>query len=618
VPDPSLTPGRKRARRIGHRALIATAVVSLLVFGTDAGAQTGANVLLVINGMSAASETVGRQYAAQRGVPQDNVCTIRVPVGEAVSRATYRAQIDLPIWRCIATTQAHDRILYIVLTKDVPIRITGTDGRTGTASSVDSELTLLYRRGTGQQTPVTGFVPNPYFAAATPIESLKPFTHESQDIYLVTRLDGDTVKDALDLIKRGSVAHADGRFVLDAQGATDPVPARWFNDAAQRLTSQGFPDRVMLSATSTTAIGESRVLGYYGWNWHKDDGGRPPAFELSPGALAGLFVSTSRSLMADLVRAGVTGASINVNEPFFDATIRPDILFPAYASGRNLAESFYAAMPYLSWQTVIVGDPLCAPFPHALLPTPRTDPPIDAATELPAFFASRVIAKLTQTVSPDAATAFTRFRSRMLRNDTAGARQDLEAAIAADPSFTAARMQLALLSDRAGDVEQAIVQYRAILSVTANDSLALNNLAYLIAVARNDPQQALPLAERAVVTARMDPAQLGTRILANYSMLGYDVPELLVPYSFDTLAWVLHLLGRDAEAARTMREARAAGGDSGEILWHAAVIYAAVNDLSQAAAELSAAVSGDPSLANRVDVQQLRRVLNAAAAFTRR
>ena len=88
--------------------------------------------------------------------------------------------------------------------------------------------------------------------------------------------------------------------------------------------------------------------------------------------------------MADLVRAGVTGAAVNVDEPFLDATIRPDILIPAYASGRNLAESFYAAMPYLRWQTFIVGDPLCAPFPHAPLPTARIDPPLDRASELPA------------------------------------------------------------------------------------------------------------------------------------------------------------------------------------------------------------------------------------------
>ena len=40
------------------------------------------------------------------------------------------------------------------------------------------------------------------------------------------------------------------------------------------------------------------------------------------------------------------------------------MLFPAYLAGFNLIESFYLAIPHLSWQTIVVGDPLCAPFPR--------------------------------------------------------------------------------------------------------------------------------------------------------------------------------------------------------------------------------------------------------------
>lgn len=603
--------------RMVRPALVAATAVSLLASATLAQAQTGANVLVVINTASAASEAVGREYAARRAVPQGNLCSIPMPIDKTVSRAVYTAAIERPVWKCISTQQAHDRILYIVLTKDVPMRVAGTDGRTGTASSVDSELTLLYRRRTGQNSPVMGFVQNPYFAAAAPIESLKPFTHESQDIYLVTRLDGNTVRDAVELINRGSVASPEGRFVLDGQGTTEAVPERWLSAAAQRLTSQGLGERVSRDGLSTGSQ-RPRVLGYYGWSWNQADRTLSPAGEFVPGALAGLFVSTSESLMADLVSAGLTGAAMNVDEPYLDATIRPDILFSAYASGRNLAESFYAAMPYLSWLTVIVGDPLCAPFPHPQLAQAEVDPPVDAATRLPAFFAPRVLATVMQNTSRDAATAFLRFQSRILSNDTAGARQDLQAAIAADPSFTAARTQLALLSDRAGDVELAIAQYRAILSFIPNDSFALNNLAYLLAISRRDPQQALPLAERAVLTARGDPAQLGMRILANHAMLGDDMPQLPLPSSLDTLAWVQHLLGRHTDAANTMREVRTTGGDSPEIRWHAAVIYASINDPARAASELRAAVAGDPTVVNRVEVQALRQQLGAGASFNPR
>jgi len=60
----------------------------------------------------------------------------------------------------------------------------------------------------------------------------------------------------------------------------------------------------------------------------------------------------------DLIREGVTGISAHVAEPYLDATVRPEVLFPAYVQGLNLAESFYLGIPFLSWQTVVVGDPL--------------------------------------------------------------------------------------------------------------------------------------------------------------------------------------------------------------------------------------------------------------------
>jgi hypothetical protein len=34
-------------------------------------------------------------------------------------------------------------------------------------------------------------------------------------------------------------------------------------------------------------------------------------------------------------------------------------VLPAYANGRNLAESFYLGIPGLSWQNIVIGDPLC-------------------------------------------------------------------------------------------------------------------------------------------------------------------------------------------------------------------------------------------------------------------
>jgi len=611
----------------------------VLAFSAPAAAQTGANVLLVVNTASSASETIARKYAERRDVPPDNLCAISLPVSESVAREVYEAKIEQPVWRCIATRQLHDRVHYIVLTKGVPIRISGTGSRSGTNASVDSELTLLYRRRTGLGVPIVGFVPNPYFAGAAPNE-VEPFTHRSYDIYLVTRLDGYTLEDALALIDRAAEATSDGRFIFDKRQAfEDLMPNRWLAAAAARMKAQGLGDRVLLDETAKVVTGESQVLGYYSWG-SSDDSIRVRSFGLTfvPGALAGMFVSTdgrtfkeppeswqpggsghrdslfagsAESLMGDLIRAGATGVSGNVDEPYLDAAIRPDILFPAYARGRNLAEAYYAAMPYLSWQTIVVGDPLCAPFPHVAAAADAIDPPIDATTETPAYFGRRQLAAMPPALPIAAAAAYIRYQSRTLRNDEAGARQALEAAIVAEPRFIPARLALAAIDDRAGNHDQVIAQYRMIVFYSPNDPVALNNLAYGLAVYQNSLQEALQFAERAISVAKRPPAAFGgVHELASQYIVGKYDPETTLPSCLDTLAWVQHLLGHDFEAANTIRQARSAGGYEPAILWHAAVIYAAINDVARASQELSAALKADPNLANRDEIQRLRQQLD--------
>ena len=72
------------------------------------------------------------------------------------------------------------------------------------------------------------------------------------------------------------------------------------------------------------------------------------------------FYGSPQTLTADYILEGASGASGHVYEPYLRMTPRPDLLLPAYYQGRNLAESYYLAIPRLSWQNIVVGDPLCA------------------------------------------------------------------------------------------------------------------------------------------------------------------------------------------------------------------------------------------------------------------
>ncbi|UCE38370.1 MAG: TIGR03790 family protein [Thermoplasmata archaeon] len=98
-----------------------------------------------------------------------------------------------------------------------------------------------------------------------------------------------------------------------------------------------------------------------------------------PGALAETYVSTGgrsfnyptaygQSLVADLIRDGVTGVKGYVYEPFLSACAHPNILFDAYTQGFGLAESYYMASEFLSWMDVVVGDPKLAPYDLDIVP----------------------------------------------------------------------------------------------------------------------------------------------------------------------------------------------------------------------------------------------------------
>ena len=105
-----------------------------------------------------------------------------------------------------------------------------------------------------------------------------------------------------------------------------------------------------------------------------------PHFTWLPGALAETYVSTGgrsftygtgygQSLVADLVRDGVTGTKGYVYEPYLSAVAHPDILFDRLTEGDTLGISYAMASEImLSWMDLILGDPKFAPYNRAYVP----------------------------------------------------------------------------------------------------------------------------------------------------------------------------------------------------------------------------------------------------------
>lgn len=360
-------------RRSGLRAAALALCAAVLP------AQGPANVLLVVNRNSAQSREIASYYASARSVPAGNVCFVQVTPEEEIGRTLYEDRIAGPLKDCLRRSGLATRILYLVTTLGMPLKIRGSGGMSGDAASVDSELALLYGELQGRRFERAGPLPNPFFAQRT-----KPFERPGFPIYLVTRLAAYDAAGAKALVTRALAAKNRGRFVIDARSPAGQGGETWLRQAAIRLPRE----RVVFDDTPEVLYGVEDVIGYASWGSNdRNRTRRHTGFRWLPGAIATQFVSTDgrtfarppaewnigpwsrraaffagspQSLAADLIEEGVTGASGHVYEPFLGYTPRPDILLPAYYSGRNLAESFYLAMPALSWQNIVIGDPLCA------------------------------------------------------------------------------------------------------------------------------------------------------------------------------------------------------------------------------------------------------------------
>lgn len=594
---------------------VAAFAFGLMFLARPTAAQTGQNVLVVANSNSSPSIEIAEYYATKRQIPSEQILRIAVPVTEEISRPSYDAQIEKPIIEWLLAHSAQDRILYIVLTKGVPFRVTGSSGADGTVASVDSELTLIYRKLMGQVFVLNGPLPNPYFLRDAAITDAKPFNRREHDIYLTARLDGYTVADVKGLIDRGGVPLKQGRIALDARSELrTSVGNEWLERAAAALTKlPGWESRVLYDKTPMPLRKQADVLGYYSWG--SNDPlifFRSPDMQFVPGALAGMFVSTdartmeeplkgweirsashhgsTQSLTGDLIRAGITGVAGHVAEPYLESTIRPDILFPAYVSGFNLVESFYLAMPSLSWQTVVIGDPLCAPFRDHMVATGDIDGGIDAESETPSYLTARRVAISTKAgLKPEAAKLVLKADVRLFNSDVAGARQALEQATDVDDRFVAGHLRLAALYEAESDWKAAIDRYRRVLASQPDHLVALNNLAYRLAEHADAAEEALPLAKRA-----------------------YDLSKGSSPVIADTLAWIYHRLDRDAEAEPLITAAVQKAPKNADLQLHAAFVLAATGKTKEATQALDTALTLDKRLESRADVALLRKRLQSS------
>jgi uncharacterized protein (TIGR03790 family) len=371
----------------------------------------GNEVLVIYNAQMPASEAVARHYAQRRSVPDSQLLGLRLPDSGTISRADYISGIQEPVRRHLvekglaewvpdsssppqgrkATPRNRLRLIrseirYLLLCYGVPWYIphdssmrSETEGIPAqflrNDASVDDELALLPRLGFNDPIATS---PNPVVGATNAAQ-----IHPTNGVFMVTRLDGPTPEIALGLVDKALEAESRGLWghaYIDLRAITNGP--YWWGDrmitnaavAAKRLGFDTFVDNQPASLGVGYPL--SQVALYVGWY---DSGVTGPFYRASVEFLPGAFAyhlhsfsaanlrSASENWVGPLLARGATATMGCVAEPYLEFTPNPAMFLERWGYvGMTLGEAATAAHPVLSWQTVVVGDPLYRPFGRLL------------------------------------------------------------------------------------------------------------------------------------------------------------------------------------------------------------------------------------------------------------
>ncbi|GJL65696.1 MAG: hypothetical protein NPIRA05_06670 [Nitrospirales bacterium] len=242
--------------------------------------------------------------------------------------------------------------------------------------SVDSELSVVWWGRTFAHP--SGKIPNPLYAWY-PGRTQEPQAL-SLPVMLVSRLDGpnpDLVKRMIDHAILAEQEGLKGKAYFDARGMDSNQwlsyghydrDIRTLSSAVQKISS--YPVVLENTQKRFSQSGEApHVALYVGWYRlrHYED-----AFTFNPGSIgyhiaSGEAVSLrdpmERGWCKNALERGITATLGPIGEPYLDAFPLPTEFFGLLLTGRYaLVEAYYLSSRHMSWQMVLVGDPLYNPW----------------------------------------------------------------------------------------------------------------------------------------------------------------------------------------------------------------------------------------------------------------
>jgi len=386
-----------------------------------------AEVAVVANRSATDSVKLARYYMKQRGIPEENLIRIDTTGRETCSRKAYDEEIARPVREFLHNRRKGRTIRCLATVFGVPLKVRAPEltrteekelkearknlsalkqslkdlekskgdeakrleqqiaslkdrvrvrSKQDQKAAVDSELSLVMAENYSLQL----WVPNPFFAGFQG----KELPVGKGDVLMVARLDGPSVKVVRRIIDDGLEAESTG---LQGSAYFD---ARWSRPSAKKkLSATAYYDKSLHLAAEEVrskkirvelneqqelfqpgeAPGAALYAGWYSLGRYVD------AFDWMPGAIGYHIASQEcqtlkgkgRYWCKSMLEDGAAAVLGPVGEPYLTAFPVPELFFRFLVDGHyTLAESYFLSIPYLSWQMVLVGDPLYAPFDNSV------------------------------------------------------------------------------------------------------------------------------------------------------------------------------------------------------------------------------------------------------------
>jgi uncharacterized protein (TIGR03790 family) len=373
---------------------------------------TNNEIIVVINKRMAGAEKLAKYYMEKRGISDDRLLKTSLVLDEVMDREEFDEDLVVPLLKKIDSLKGSP-IYGVVLIYGIPLKVRpptlhwddeellqalkkergqlvkksgGTTQKEyledlvkrihklsgeNKRAAVDSELALAKV----EHYELDGWVPNPYFLGFQKQNTgLK-----KDDVLMVSRLDGPDLDTVYRIINDSLTAEREGLI------GTAYFDARWKEPNERKLSGYKLYDgslhkaarvvekrmQVVLNDTEelfAPDVAPSAAL-YCGWyslakyvdsfTWVRGAIG----YHIASSECATLKKKDSEVWCLKMLEKGVAATIGPVYEPYVTGFPLPELFFGVLTEGyMNLGESFLVSLPYLSWQMVLIGDPLYTPF----------------------------------------------------------------------------------------------------------------------------------------------------------------------------------------------------------------------------------------------------------------